>query len=69
MKMSLKLCGNSLAEIRSALLALSQDENWESNCCGTIEGVDFSYDFVMKDNVFSDDGDELVIDPHSQLPA
>ena len=64
MKLTLRMCSKTVDELRAALRSFS-DERFESNACGTIEGVDFDYDFVDSNDLYSDDGDKATITPNS----
>jgi hypothetical protein len=63
MKMDLKLCANTVEEIKAALKALSC-ERLESNACGNIDGVAFDYDFVDSSDLYSDDRGKPTISPN-----
>ena len=64
MKLTLKMCFTTVEELRSALKSFS-GERFESNACGIIEGVDFDYDFVDSNDLYSDDGDKETITPNA----
>ena len=68
MKLTLKMCAGTVDELRTALKAFS-DERFESNACGTMEGVDFDYDFVDSNDLYSDDRDKPTITPNASLEA
>lgn len=65
MKLTLKMCFKTVDELRVALKSFS-DERFESNAGGIIEGVDFDYDFVNSNNLYSDDSDKPTIVPKNQ---
>ena len=60
MKLTLRMCFKTVEELRAALKSFSE-ENFESNACGIIDGVDFDYDFVDSNDLYSDDGDKTTI--------
>lgn len=62
MKMTIRLCANTVEEIKMALIKLAE-ERFESNACGVIQGVDFDYDFVNSDDLYSDDSCKPTIQP------
>lgn len=63
MKMTLRICANDSATIQRMLKALSE-ETLESNCCGSLAGGDFDYDFVDSDDLYSDDSNKPIIEPN-----
>ena len=64
MKMNIRICGTSLQEIQTALLHLS-NERLESNCTGFFDGVEYDYEFVDSDDLYSDDSNKDVISPNA----
>lgn len=63
MKLTLRMCFNSVDELRAALKRFS-NEHFESNACGIIENVDYDYYFVDGNDLYSDDGDKETIFPN-----
>ena len=64
-KMHLRICGDSLKEIRACLKGLSEDR-LHSNAYGHESGADFDYSFVMSDDLYSEDDEKDVIDPERE---
>ena len=62
--MSVKILANNLKDIQSVLKYLSEQKDLESNCFCEAGGVEYDYDFVISDSVFSKDSRKKVVNPN-----